>query len=118
MLNDERLSYEILKSYALDAYFDYCRDRALKSGFSHGEIIGYVSCIFEDGFESSIENLMWDVIILVISGGWYVEWNEKLRANIVSRIKNDGLANVLAEIPDDEADIFVRDLKLLNLIDG
>ncbi|NVM78450.1 hypothetical protein FHW83_004278 [Duganella sp. SG902] len=100
----------------MDAYFDYCRDRALKGGHSHSEIVGYVSCVFEGGFERSIENLMWDVVVLVISGGWYFDWDAKLRENIANRIRADGLDNILAGVPNDEVDVFVRDLKLVGLI--
>ncbi|MBF7978761.1 MULTISPECIES: hypothetical protein [Rahnella] len=116
MLNEERVTYNTLKDWALESYFDYSRDLALKRGTTHEEIIGYVSYTFEDGFERLIENLMWQVILLVISGGWYPERNKVMRAEIINILSTNSLEDMLINVPSDERKLFLHDLKILEFI--
>ena len=71
---------------------------------------------FEDGFERPIEDLMWRVVLLVLSGGWRPEWDVSQRQFIVNRIAELGLELLLIEVPAKEADLFRHDLKILKLV--
>jgi hypothetical protein len=114
--SEERVTYQTLKEWASTTYFDGCRDLAVMQGWSHEQMIGYVSYAFEDGFERPIEDLMWRVVLLVLSGGWHPEWDAPQRQFIVDRIADHGLDSLLADVPAEEADTFRHDLKILKLI--
>lgn len=116
MINEERVPYEMLKSWALDCYFEGCRDHAVKKGWSHTEILGYVIYQFEDVLERPVEVLMWQVILLVLSGGWHSDWDFAQRELISISISKAGLDNILKGLPDDEKEVFQHDLENLNLI--
>jgi len=118
MLHEERLNYETLKSLALDSYFDGCRDFAVMKGWSHEQIIGYVSYTFDEGFERPVEDLMWQVVLLVLSGGWLPTWEERALRNIAEGIEKNGLENLLANVPQEEAEVFKHDLRILKIISG
>ena len=115
--SEERVTYQTLKGWALESYYDGCRDLAVMRGWTHEQIIGYVSYTFEDGFERPIEDLMWQVILLVLSGGWHPE-SCGHRQLIVEALAKHGLENLLKDVPADEAAIFRHDLRILKLIDG
>jgi hypothetical protein len=117
MLHEERVTYETLKSWALDCYYEGCRDHAVMKGWPHEQIMGYVIYQFEDTFERSIENFMWQVILLVLSGGWRPEWCHRQRKLIVDSIDEHGLENLLADVPADEAEAFRHDLRILKLVE-
>jgi len=114
--SEERISYQTLKEWALDSYFDFCRDRGVIKGMSHLEVIGYVSFDFEYGFERQIEDLMWRVVLLVLSGGWHSDFDVNQRLLIVQQIAENGLENLLVDVPQEEADTFRHDLEILKLI--
>lgn len=82
MLHEKRVPYEQLKSWALDAYYEGCRDHAVNRGWTHEEVLGYVSHAFEDGFDRTIENMMWQVILLVLCGSWGSERQATLRVKV------------------------------------
>ncbi|MFE1572850.1 hypothetical protein [Comamonas odontotermitis] len=71
---------------------------------------------FEDGFERPIEDLMWNVILLVLSGGWYPEWPRRQYQLITAAIAKHDLESLLADVPTDEVEVFRHDLKILKLI--
>lgn len=114
--SEERVTYQTLKEWALNSYFDFCRDRGITMGMSHLEVIGYIDYDFEDGFERPIEDLMWRVVLLVLSGGWHPEWDAPQRQFIVDRIAEHGLDSLLVDVPTEEAETFQHDLKILKLI--
>jgi hypothetical protein len=116
MLHEERVTYEVLKSWALEAYYEGCRDHAVMKGWPHEQIMGYVSYTFEDGFERPVEDLMWRVILLVLSGGWHKEIEQNIRGKIADQLAEHGLENLLAEVPVEEAEAFRHDLTILKLI--
>jgi hypothetical protein len=115
MQSQERIPYQSLKDWALDAYFDGCRDLALMRKFPHEQIIGFVSYAFEDGFERPIEDLMWRVILLILSGGWHPELEERNRKTITKDIAEQGLDRLLSGVPKEEAELFKHDLTILKL---
>ena len=114
--SEERAAYPVLKEWALNSYFDFCRDRGVVMGMSHLEVIGYIDHDFEDGFERPIEDLMWRVVLLVLSGGWHPEWDARQRQLIAERMTEHGLENLLVDVPAEEADLFRHDLMILKLI--
>lgn len=114
--SEERVTYQTLKEWALNSYFDFCRDRGITLGMSHLEVIGYIDYDFEDGFERPIEDLMWRVILLVLSGGWHSEWDDRQRKTIVARIAEHGLDSLLIDVHAEETETFLHDLKILKLI--
>ncbi|MCO4857927.1 hypothetical protein MKD49_15670 [Herbaspirillum sp. WGmk3] len=114
--SEERVTYQTLKEWALNSYFDFCRDRGITMGMSHLEVIGYIDYDFEDGFQRPIEDLMWRVILLVLAGGWHSEWHHRTRQIIVDKLVEHDLESLLDNIPADEAETFLHDLKILKLI--
>lgn len=116
MLHDERVTYETLKSWALECYYEGCRDHAVMKGWPHEQIMGYVSYQFENIFERSSESLMWKVILLVLSGGWHPNWDSRARQVIIDQIVAHGLDSILADVPEEEAELFQHDLRILKLI--
>ncbi|MCG3577632.1 hypothetical protein, partial [Ralstonia solanacearum] len=113
--SEERISYQTLKEWALDAYYDGCRDHALMQGWSHEQVWGFVSYSFEEGFARPVENLMWHVILLVLSGGWHGEIERNSRGVISTIIVEYGLERLLVDVPVDEVEVFRHDLKILKL---
>lgn len=114
--SEERVTYQTLKEWALESYFNGCRDHAAMQGWQHAQVMGYVSHTFEDGFERPIEDLMWRVIILVLSGGWHQEIEQNIRRIIAKQLAERGLDSLLADVPVGEAEVFTHDLKILKLI--
>ena len=116
MLHEERVKYETLKSWMLEAYFDFCRDRGVVSGRAHAEILGGVVYEYETCLERPVEQLMREVIHVVLNGGWYEQPMTYHRAQIQQLIAEHGLESLLMDVPKDEADVFRHDLHILNLI--
>ena len=116
MLHKERVTYATLKEWALESYYDGCRDHAVTQGWSHEHVMGYVSYTFEDGFERPVEELMWRVILLVLSGGWHPEWGARARTRISKQLAEVDLSELLSEVPEQEAELFRHDLGTLKLI--
>lgn len=116
MLHEERVTYMTLKSWALDCYYEGCRDHAVMKGWPHEQIMGYVDYQFENIFERPVEIFMWHVVLLVLSGGWHPDWSHRARQLIADQIATKGLENLLADVPKDEADLFLHDLEILKLI--
>jgi hypothetical protein len=116
MLHEKRVSYEQLKSWAMDAYYEGCRDHAVNRGWSHEEVLGYVSYAFEDGFDRVIENIMWQVILLVLCGSWDSERQKAIRATVKNQLAFSSYASLFADVPEDEVKVFTHDLKVLGLL--
>ncbi|PTQ69431.1 hypothetical protein [Pseudomonas sp. GV071] len=116
MLHEERVTYETLKLWALECYYEGCRDHAVMKGWPHEQTLAYVDYQFESVFERPVEDLMWRVILLVLSGGWDKDWYFRARQMIQNKIVKDGIDNVLVGVPPSEAELFRHDLKVLKLI--
>ncbi|MBB4723183.1 hypothetical protein [Xanthomonas euvesicatoria] len=114
MLHEERVDYKTLKSWALAAYYDGCRDYAIAKGLPHSHVMGYVLYAFEDGFERPLENLMWEVINYILCGGWFQEGGEILYKRIKEAIESDGIEGVVSELAGEEREDFLRDLRSIN----
>jgi hypothetical protein len=115
-MHENRLTYETIKSWAMEAYFDFCRDRGVANGRPHAEILGGVSNEFDGCFDRLIEQLMFEVVCMVLNGGWYEQPMAYHREKIQKVLRENGLEGLLAEVPKDEADMFRHDLLILGLI--
>ena len=113
---DNRATYGAIKTWVLETYFNGCRDNALMKNWPHEQIIGYVSYQFENAFDSDVESLMWHVVLLILSGGWQEEMALNIRCGIEDVISRHGLDNLLQNIPIDEAEEFMHDLKIIKVI--
>jgi hypothetical protein len=116
MLHENRITYMTLKTWALEAYYEGCRDHAMLKGWSHEQILGYVAYSFEDGFERPIENIMWQVILLILSGGWYPDREKIARSNIQDLLKTQNFSSFFSDLPTDEIQSFRHDLEILKII--
>ena len=111
-----RETYQTIKSDALETYFEGCRDHAIIKGWSHENIIGYVDYQFEHSYNLPIEKLMWNVVLLVLTGGWHKEQEKGVRHWISDCLSQNKLELLLADVPKDEADEFMHDMKILQLV--
>lgn len=115
MMINERVSYQKIKSLVLMAYFDFCRDRAIGMGWPHDQILGSVAYEYENVFTSQIEKLMFCVVQLVMSGGWYKDVESSARKWIAELLAEISIEKLLEGIQPDEAKEFSRDLEILKL---
>ena len=114
-LHDERVNYETIRLWVLDTYYRGCRENAIGNGWLHEQILGYVSYQFETSFERQVEKLMFNVVLLILSGGWHKGPEKILRDSVDKIIGEIGLNGVLLELPEDEAEAFLQDLKALKI---
>ncbi len=113
---EKRVPYETIKAWVLEAYFDFCRDRGVVQGRPPADIMGAVSYEYEVCFERPIERFMFEVIYIVLSGGWYELPMAYHYEQIQKLITEYGLENLLVDVPEDEAKLFRHDLRILKLI--
>ena len=115
--NDERVSYQNIKDYALDAYYYFCRDSGVVLKMSNYEVTGYVSYEYEDVYKRPIEKLMLCVVLLILNGGWYPEQDLYYRSEFNKIIQeNHSLNKLLENIPQEESELFQHDIKIIGLI--
>jgi hypothetical protein len=115
-MNDERETYETIKSCALYLLYDFCRDTGLVSRRSHLEMLGRIDYQFENSFDLPVEKLMLCVVQLVLTGGWYPDAEKNYRRAIQDQIAQYGLEKLLSDVPQEEANLFRHDLNILKLI--
>ena len=115
-LHEERVTYQTIKAWALEAYFDFCRDRGVVSGRPHAEMLGGVVYEYEGIFERPVEQLMLEVVHLVLNGGWYANPMSYHREQVQQLMAEHGLENLLSDVPEEEAGLFKHDLTILKLI--
>ncbi|MCH7344729.1 hypothetical protein LZ017_15215 [Pelomonas sp. CA6] len=118
---DERRTYKIIRWWLLDCYYTYCRSHlhARKLGKGGGwapdeHEIGYAYEQCEDSFRLPIEQVMFEVLALVLSGGRGSE--EYPRAKIATILAKHDLGEMLATLQGEELREFTHDLKLLGLM--
>lgn len=97
-------------------YYDFCRDRVGGDQLTHENILAQIDYHFDGAFSSPIEQFMFYVVELVLSGGWYPEIEIYCRGQILEWLKSNDLNAAMSEIPGIEAAEFVRDLELLHLL--
>ena len=110
------MSYQKIKSDVLDAYFDFCRDRGWKMNFSHGQVLGSVSYEFENVYESNEDKLMFCVVLMVLSGGWYAEPIASAREWVTECLNNKTVENIFQNMEHGDADFLRLDMNALGLL--
>jgi hypothetical protein len=116
MMHGERATYETIKSWALAAHYDFCRDTGLVSRRPYLEVLGRIEYEFENTFDLPVEKLMLCVVQLVLTGGWYPDAEKNYRRAIQDQIAQYGLEKLLSDVPQEEANLFRHDLNILKLI--
>lgn len=116
MQQDARHTYENIKQMVLEVYYKGCRDHALKKGWGHAQIMGFVDYQFETYFEHPVEQLMFWTVELTLSGGWHTEQENKIRMMILKMLREHNISELLLSIPKEEEDVFKHDLTTLKLI--
>ncbi|RQR43490.1 hypothetical protein DIE20_11545 [Burkholderia sp. Bp9131] len=116
MLHEERVLYGTIKEWALETYFNFCRDRALVLKMSQREVMGYVDYEYEEAFERPIEQLMFRIVELILSGGWNDHLAKYFRESAETIITEHGLESLLEGVPEEEAGTFKHDLRILKFI--
>lgn len=115
-MHSERVTYQTIKIWVLDAYYDFCRDRGLGKRWSHREVLGSIDYEFENTFQSPVENFMLCVVQLVLSGGWHSDGEQHMRKWIGDQLVEHGLEEILKNVPEEEAELFRHDLRILKII--
>ncbi len=120
--DDERVPYKLMQWLVLKYCYTICR-RAIKDRY--GKIWKwadeYTQACHESYFESTsalpIEQLMFEVFILIMLGGRGTETVERSHyGKIASILEKHDLQAMLNELPDNERFEFEHDLRLLKLI--
>ena len=115
-MNYERTTYRKIKSLIFDAYYDFCRERGVGMGWPHEQVLASVAYEYENVFELPVENLMLRTILLILSGAWYKEGESNARKWVEELLEKDSFAQLVKEIPAEEAEELYRDMKGVKLI--
>jgi hypothetical protein len=107
-----RPSYIELRRRVLDTYHEACR-RLGPQGRPRGELLGYVAYQYEGCLDSPVEQLMFDVILLMLSGTWHEEASGRLRADLVQRCRRADLVAAMAELEPPDRIALASDLAAL-----
>ena len=106
-----------IKAEALSLYFDFCRDRITRGQSTHENILAQVDYHFDGTFSTPLEQLMFYVVQLVLSGGWYPAIEKYCRTQISEWLSTHNLNELLSNIEANESIELVRDLELLRLLE-
>lgn len=118
-MKEDRVTYSEIKRWVLDSYYMSCRDRgARKSGWTHELIVSDVYDSYADSFSLPVEQLMLEVVALVLVGGWYENQVLQRKGKVRSILSRYGLDELLRSLPENEAEDFVNDMRVLGLIPG
>ena len=114
--NKARCTYSEIKAEALAIYYDFSRDHGVEGRLPHEKILASVDYHFDGTFGWKLEELMFLVVELILSGGWHQQIEEYCRKSIVDWRKNNDLEKSLNGIPKEESNLFVNDLRILKLL--
>lgn len=115
-MNQTKKSYSSIKADILDAYFDFCRDRGIALNMPHEQILGSVDNELEGTYSTDIETLMFFVVMLVLSGGWYKDASLHIQKKISELLKRRPIEELINDMPNDESRDLLHDMKALKLI--
>lgn len=115
MIYGKRVSYAMMKSWAFECYYEGCRDHAIKKGWGHDEVMGYVIYNFQDSFTLPMEVFMWKIVIIILSGGWNKEFHMRNIESLARFMDENPIDEILKDVPEDEFKNFMHDLKILNI---
>lgn len=114
MRGNMRPNYFETRRRLLDTFFEACR-RLGPSGRPFGGTLGYVACQYEGGFEGPLEQLMFDVTLLVLAGPWHAGASDPLRREVARRLRLPEFAAGLSRPAADQRAAFDSDLAPLGL---
>lgn len=78
--------------------------------------IGYAYDQYCDTFSTAIEKLMLEVLAIILAGGRLPQFEQYHRQKISDLLEKNDLKNLLANVPIEEGEEFVHDMKILRLI--
>ena len=111
-----RRTYFEIKEEALAIYYDFCRDHGVEGRLPQEKVLASVDYHFDGTFNWQLEELMFLVVELILSGGWYPEIERYCRQSIEAWCAKSDLWKMLDGIPKEESDLFVNDLRVLKLL--
>jgi hypothetical protein len=111
----ERASYSVIKELLLSYYWRGCRDYGF-TGWLPEQVCAWAYGEFEGSYDLPIENLMLEVASFVLAGGWYSGQAGYHKEEIARILSAMNLNDQLKELPQEEAEEFASDLRVLNLI--
>lgn len=114
---DERENYLTIKTWFLECVFDTCRNHWGDETWPYGSVISFTYEEFSVSYDSPIEILMLNVIAFIMSGGWDSGQANYYNKQIDDLLSINDLGEMLANIPKEEADEFLQDMRILKLID-
>lgn len=115
---EERITYREIRAWFLGCYYNYCRAKVKNnSPWVEGESeAGYAYSELEKSFDMPVENLMLEVLSLILGAGRSSDQSQKYHRGIISELLSENnLSDMLKELPEEEAEEFKADLKLLKL---
>jgi hypothetical protein len=110
----ERISYAVIKELLLSYYWRGCRDHGF-AGWLPEQVSAWAYGEFEGSYDLPIENLMLEVASLVLTGGWFSDQARYHKEEILRILSVINLNAQLTELPQEEAEEFTNDLRVLNL---
>jgi hypothetical protein len=127
--DDHRMPYRLILWRLLENYHTYCRHKIYTitteaaKGPKYWECneneLGYAYEQLEFSFFTPIENLMLEVADLILDGGRNFQ-SEKFmefhHGKINFILKKNDLKTMLAELPEEERQVFENDLRLLKIL--
>lgn len=114
MINYIRSTYDEIKRDAALYYLRGCRELGVAQNYSHQDVISLATT--EWSYRLPIEVLMLETTALMLLGGWYPE-QAKYHLDIVNKLIADpGLGVLLKDIPKEEADDLLHEMKVMRLL--
>jgi len=111
-----RVAYGALKSWLLDAYYEFCREQGLRLQWWHELILRGATHEHEEPVHLPVERIMLCVVQLTLSGGRFPDADSRARQWIRQQLQSHGLIDLFSILSTDEARAFERDLSSLKLI--
>ena len=99
---DKELGFEEMKAVIFEAIFEATRDRAHRRSCTHAEIISVVCDWYINTFDSDSEEVLFNIIVLTLSGGWNEINDSGLRKDIDAATKRGALSVLMDRLPDNE----------------
>lgn len=110
---EDRVTYAEIKDMFLDVYYRTCRNHYNDDNWPTDSILSFVYHEFSDSYELDIENLMLNVIGLVLVNGRYKNIVDYMQNEVKEVLSKHSLAQLLIDIPNDEANEFLYDLEMV-----
>lgn len=122
-MNEERISYDEIRSGFMSCFYDYRRNMVKDSQkknhlYNMYDEIGYAHYQWENAYDLPIEILMRDVFTLIMQAGCTSDIVSKnLRQSIQKTLEEYSLDSLLQGVSADEKLDLLYDMELLKLID-